>query len=316
MKLLINENYNPICYCLRFLLISAISYAQKIEVPIQWKVGDVWTYDLKQRNLGGIAGGDKWKRKSFQITVLGARSGYEVEWKYLSYSTFESDTLEDECEMMFKQFLLQTPIKVKLNPKGEFVDWLGSEGIKKQMLSYYTIQSKKIRSTHCLNNFFNLADDFKDILAVEMPEIKHFFLGFSLLPSEANYKKDTVEVFTDYILDFKKTIRLPRIISQKARNTFGNSLEVSFISQVSEPDYKKYFDESTRASWDKLGLEKGDGMRKELEEQLEVFQPKKSNTMEAVFDSTNGSILKFDYMTDEWGMLKGGESIYYYFSKR
>lgn len=302
-----------------FLLISAISYAQKIEVPIQWKVGDIWTYDLKQRNLGGIAGGDKWKRKSFQITVLEARSGYEVEWKYLSYSTFESDTLEDECDMMFKQFLLQTPIKLKLNEKGELTNWISGDEIKKQLLAYYTSQSKKIRSTYCLNNlntFLSSASKFEDILEYELPEIKHFFLGFSLLPSEANYKKDTVEVFTDYILDFKKTIRLPRIISQKARNTFGNSLEVSFISQISEPDYKKYFDESTRASWDKLGLEKGDGMRKELEEQLEVFQPKKSNAMEAVFDKTNGSILKFDYLTEEWGMLKGGESIYYYFSQR
>lgn len=302
-----------------FLLISAIGYAQKIELPIQWKVGDVWTYDLKQRNLGGFTGGDKWKRKSFQIKILEAKPGYEVEWKYLSYSTFESDTLEDECAMMLKQFLLHIPLKLKLNEKGEFANLIGGDALKKQMLAFYISQSSKSRSTHCIDNlksFFSLADNFEDVIEVLVPEIKHFFLGFSLLPSETNYKKDTVEVFTDYIFDFKKTIRLPKAISQTARNTFGNSLEVSFLSQISEPEYKKYFDESTRASWDKLGLEKGDGICKGLEEQLEVFQPKKSDAMEAVFDKTNGSILKFDYLTEEWGMLKGGESIYYYFNKR
>lgn len=302
-----------------FLLISAINYAQKIEVPIQWKVGDNWTYDLKQRNLGGITGGDKWKRKSFQIKVLGAKAGYEVEWKYLSYSTFETDTLEDECATMLKQFLLQIPLKLKLNEKGEFTNWIGGDALKKQMLAFYTSQSSKSRSTHCLDNlksFLSMADKFDDVIDALVPEIEHFFLAFSLLPSETNFKKDTVEVFTDYIFDFTKTIRLPKIITQKASNTFGNALEVSFLSQISEPEYKKYFDESTRASWDKLGLEKGDGMRKGLEEQLAVFQPKKSDAMEAVFDKTNGAIIKFDYLTEEWGMLKGGESIYYYFTRR
>ncbi|RYU93198.1 hypothetical protein [Emticicia agri] len=304
------------------LLISFAGYAQKIEIPIRWKTGDTWTYDLKKRNLGGMMGGDKYARMSFQVKVVTvnpeSKPGYVVEWKYLSYNTFETDTLEDECATVFKQFLLKTPLLLSLNEKGVLQNRIGKADLKKKMLAFYAEQSKKLRSTVCLDNLksmLELAGDEEDYIEVFTPEIQNFFPAFSLLPAETSYRKDTVEVLTN-VLEAGKTSKVPKIISGKAASTFANTVEVDRLAKISEAEYKKVFVESSRAMWDKLGLEKGDGMRKSLEEQMEEFQPKKAHTLHAVFDKSNGSVVQFDTILEEWLTMKGGESIFYYFSRQ
>jgi hypothetical protein len=308
--------------CAIFILAFS-AYAQKIEVPVQWKVGDIWTYDLKQKYSAGNNLGDKNTRMSFQLKVLAVnpqgKPGYELEWKYLSYNTFETDTLEDECELIYKRFILQTPLKLRVDASVKYLGWSDVAGIQKKFMDFYAKETKKTGNTTCFDNTkstIELVGGFNEYFEARAPEIQHFFLGFAMLPAETNYKKDTLEVFKDFLADFNKTIRLPKKISQTASTTFANTVEVNYQSTVSAADYKQYFAESSRIAWDKLGIEKGGEMRKSLEEQLAAFEPKIGDTLRGVFDKRNGSIIKFEYIKEAQANLKGGESTYYYYTKR
>lgn len=304
-----------------FTVLSGYAFAQTIEAPVKWKLGDTWKYKLDQRDLGGITGGDVYTTKGFQLKVLAVnpegKPGYTVEWKYTSYTTFYTDTLEEECAVTFKKFLLQTPIQLKLNAKGKYVSWLNKADIKKKFTTFYAQEAKKNGSQMCIesaNSMMALGGTFADYFEAHVPEIQVFFKAFGLLPAEADYKKDTTEVFQDYILDATKTITLPKSIEMKASAIAGDAVQVSLISRVSEPDYKKYFSQSTKAGWDKMNMTPD--VRKSFDEQLEAFQPKSSESFKAVFDKKNGAVRKFDYVTEMWGMLKGGESNFYVFEQQ
>jgi hypothetical protein len=308
-------------FCAVFIF-ALSAYAQKIEVPIQWKTGDTWVYDLNQKNLS-TESGEKNVRLSFQLKISalkpGGKPGYELEWRYLSYHSFETDTLEDECELIYKKFILQTPLKLRVDENAKYMGWSDMAIIEKTFLDFYGIETKKKGNTACMDNTKStiaLVGGFKEYLDARAPEIQHFFLGFAMLPAEINVNKDTVEVFKDFLADFNKTIRLPKKITQTASITFANTVEVNYHSTVSAPDYKKYFTESSRIAWDKLGVEKGGEMRKGLEEQLAAFEPKIGDTLLGVFDKRNGSIIKFEYIKDAQADLKGGESSHYYYAKR
>lgn len=316
-------------YTIRLLTFYAVftgsfsTYAQIIDVPLQWKAGDTWTYDLKQKYSAGNNLGDKNTRISFELKVLAVKPegkpGYELEWRYLSYSTFETDTLEDECELVYKRFLLQTPLKLRVNEKAGYIGWSDKAGMQKKFIDFFTRETKKIPDSACLQNTkstIEMIGGFNEYIEARAPEIQHFFLGFAMLPAEINVNKDTVEVFKDFLADFNKTIRLPKKITQTASITFANTVEVNYHSTVSAPDYKKYFTESSRIARDQLGVEKGGEMRKGLEEQLAAFEPKIGDTLLGVFDKRNGSIIKFEYIKDAQADLKGGESSHYYYAKR
>lgn len=308
-------------FCAVFIF-ALSAYAQKIEVPIQWKTGDTWVYDLNQKNLS-TESGEKNVRLSFQLKVLalkpGGKPGYELEWRYLSYHSFETDTLEDECELIYKKFILQTPLKLRVDENAKYMGWSDMAIIEKKFLDFYGIETKKKGNTACMDNTKStivLVGGFKEYLDARAPEIQHFFLGFAMLPAEVNYKKDTVEKFMDFLGDFNKTISMPKTVSQTAGYTFANNVEVNYVSNVSAAAYKKYLTENSRIAWDKMGIEKGSEMRKGLEEQLEAFEPKIGDTLRGVFDKRNGLIIKFDYINEAQANLKGGETTHYYYAKR
>lgn len=303
------------------LLISFAGFSQKTNLPIFWKVGDTWKYQIDQKNIGGITGSEKQTNKVAQIKVLKIKPkpypGFLLEWKYLGYVSFETDTLEDKCAIMFKNFLLQTPIQVQIDEKGAYQDWVNKEEVKKKFIDFYTKEGKKTGNTDCLkyaNSGIQMAGRFSPYLDALIPELATFFTAFSLFPLDKNQKIDTVEVFNDYIFDNQKIITLPKSIYFNSKIS-ERQIAVNYGAIVSEPEYKKYFSESTRLAWDKHGLKKDDNVRVDLEKTLDEFQPKNSDIMEAVFDGKTGAIISFDYKKEEWMMLKGGQSYYFKYTK-
>jgi hypothetical protein len=304
-------------------IVSINSFAQKVKLPlpISWKVGDTWTYQLKQRNLGGILGADHDARglKSFQIKVTKIQPkpypGYLIEWKYLTYITPETDTLEDDCAIMLKKYLLQNPLLIQLGEKGEYQDWIGKAEVKKKFVTFYENQLKAGGAPYCVDMVTTRiaqAGRFSEYFDALTPEIKSFFTAFSLLPCDTNEEKiDTVEVFKDYN---QKIIKVPKTISIKPEVT-NEQIKVSFDMRVSEPEYKKYFSETMQSAWEKEGYSKSDSMMMGMYKRLESFQPKNSHKLDAVFDKKTGVLLSFDHIEEQWLMMKGGESTYYYYRK-
>ena len=53
-----------------------------------------------------------------------------------------------------------------------------------------------------------------------------------------------------------------------------------------------------------------------VEEKLAAFQPKNRQKLEATFNKTDGSLSSFEFVVDEWLMMKGGETQKYFFKKQ
>lgn len=300
------------------LTINAFAQKENISLPVSWKMGDTWTYQLKQKNLGGILGADHNSNstKSFQIKVTKIKPkpypGFLIEWQYLSYVTPETDTLEDDCPIMLKKFLLKTPIVIQLGDKGQYQDWIEKAEMKNKFLAFFAKEIKAGGAPYCLdmaNSGIEQAGRFSEYFDALTPEIKSFFAAFALLPCDTKEEKiDTVEVFEDYN---QKVINLPKTISIKPDVT-NEQIKVSFDMRVSEPEYKKHFSENMKLAWEKAGYSKPDS---NMIKTLNDFQPKNSHKLDAIFDKRTGALLSFDFVEEQWVMLKGGESIFYSYKK-
>jgi hypothetical protein len=314
---------NRIAFSLLFTIILTInSFAQKTKLllPISWNVGDISTYQLKQRYLGGALG-ENYERtcsKSFQIKVIQInpkpKSGYLIEWKYLSYITPETDTLvESDCPIIIKKYLLQNPLVIQINEKGEYQNLIKKEEIKNKILAFVTKESAKLGDKYCIDATKNKIklytfDEYFDSL---IPEIKTFFTAYSLFPCSINEEKiDTVEVVEDAN---QKVIKLPKTICSKPEVSH-DQIKVTFDMKLSEPELKSYFSESMKLAWEQMGFKSTDSTMIDSYRKLEDFQPKNSVKMEAIFDK-KGRLLSFDDFKDEKMQLKGGTSFYNYYRR-
>ena len=96
-------------FLLLFSFASFNSFTQTISTPSPWKINSATKYELQQQNIGGIYGEDHFEQsqKTFQIKVVKEfpkpKAGFLVEWKYLSYITAATDTLEESCPIIDKK---------------------------------------------------------------------------------------------------------------------------------------------------------------------------------------------------------------------
>lgn len=291
--------------------------AQKINLPITWKVGEIWKYKLDQKNLGGMFEIEKNSNKKFQLKVLKVNStaqpGYLLEWTYLDYRTLETDTLEDDCAILFKNFLLKNSLLIELDKDAKNPKWKNLKSLKDKMMLFYSKSGNEL----CLNSLSSSVKSIEDLgefLDIALPEVKIFTKAYEVFPTESTIKQDTVEEFDDYILDGSKLVKLGKTINLTSSLT-KDEINVNFSSKVSESEFKKYFAENTRLAWDKMGIASSDSTRIKLEKTLDDFQPKLSESLHLRVNRVNASVLSFDFIREEWAMLKGGETISYSFQK-
>ncbi|NBA88959.1 hypothetical protein GVN16_24500 [Emticicia sp. CRIBPO] len=260
---------------------------------------------------------EKNSNKKFQLKVLKVNSkaqpGYLLEWTYLDYRTLETDTLEDECAVVFKNFLLKSSLMIELDKDGKNPQWKNLKSLKDKMLLFYSKSGNEL----CMSNLkssINSTEDLGDFLDILLPEVKVFMKAYEIFPTESVVRKDTVEEFNDYIFDESKLIQLHKTINLTSLSG-KDEIDVNFSSKVSESEFKKYFAENTRLAWDKMGISANDSTRIKMEKTLDDFQPKLSESLHIKVNKTNASVLMFYFIREEWAMLKGGETISYSFKK-
>ena len=295
------------------LLVSLAVYPQKMEVPIRWKAGDVWTYDLKKREHTRWTDSDERSRIGFKLKILSENYGgnlYEAEWQYLSYKSPKTDSLKDTCALVMKKFLLQTPFRLKISKTGEFKGWIDFEGLRKKMSAFADNESKKLGSTLCneyMNNMMNVPSDSAYIMYGQLPEIRNFFEGFSLLKTDGSLLKDTLAVMP-FAIEGKGDV--PKVISRKVKH-LGDGLEVSFTSELSRPHYKKFYQDQTRIAAGKMGMD--DESIKRITARMKDYKPTKGELRQAVFDKKSGTIRKFLYQQKEGFSPEEDEVVSYEF---
>lgn len=308
-------------FLLLFSFASFNSFTQTISTPSPWKINSVTKYELQQQNIGGIYGEDHFEQsqKTFQIKVVKEfpkpKAGFLVEWKYLSYITAATDTLEESCPIIDKKFLLQTPIFIRIDEKGSYQGLADKLDLQKKYMAFYAKSIKEGSAPFCMDMLkSNMArgNSFSDIFDAIVPEIQRFFTAFSLLPcDEKGQSIDTTEKLRSaggVVAEVPKTFRLKP-------ETIGNNVKISFEMKVSEKEYKKLYETNTRKAWDDEGFSTTDSSRIRLEEKLASFQPKNRQKLEATFNKTDGSLSSFEFIVDEWLMMKGGETQKYFFKK-
>ncbi|MDF7822348.1 hypothetical protein P1X15_32360 [Runella sp. MFBS21] len=296
--------------------------AQTVTMPIKWKVGQTFRYELKHKGIGSMMMEEFNSNKAFQIKVLSQNaksdSSYIIEWRYISFVTFMTDTLKEEFAVAEKKFILKTPFRFRLDKKGKWQNFADTTDIKRQMIDFYKIERKTAREPGGFDfkiSQINEWENFGEYLDAILPEIKVFYSAYDLFPASVAMKKDTIETFNDYILEYNKMVSIPKILSSTSKYINPNLLKISNFEKLNESALKKYFSESTRAAWDKMKLKKDNPARVANEKMLDDFQPKLSNNYEALFDNQSSTPIKFDYLKEEWMMLRGGSSWYYSFKR-
>lgn len=282
------------------LLSSLTAYPQKMEVPIRWKAGDVWTYDLKKRENTRWTYTDEHSRIGFKLKILsenyGGQDFYEAEWQYVYYHSRKTDSLNDTCTLMLKAFLLQTPIRLKVSKKGELKGWIGLDGLRERMLTFAHDEGKKAGRTLCddyMKAMLSVPSDSAYVMYGKLPEIKNFFMGFSLLASDGSLTKDTLAVME---LAIEGNAQIPKVVSRKVRDS-GSQIEIAFSSELSQTHYKKFYQDQTRIAASKMGMD--DESIKKISSGMKDYQPTKGELRQAVFDEKSGAIRKFLYQQKE-----------------
>lgn len=301
-----------------FLFTCFTVYPQKMEVPIRWKTGDVWTYDLKKRESTRWTDLDERSRIGFQLKIIGLKpgknNGYEAEWQYFSIEKQSASDEYDSCNKYIRSFLLQTPLRLSISKDGAFEGWTDLPSLSKILLNTQqglNSQNKPGDFCYYMRDYIQRSQkDSTDFLSGYVPEVKYFFKAFMLLPTDSELTRDTVTVLEN---ELAGKVPIPKKVNRYVKDAAAG-FEVNFDSELSPSGYKKFLTTGFEKAWIEFGLPVEDLAKAQAK--LDEFQPLWRESMRAVFDKQNAALKRFVFQRDERVSPMEDELVVYEFTRK